>query len=398
MSKRGQDYYTPYPGQPQIVPNQHDVLSGRGVNIAQHAGNERFRALIHARNDSDYCHSYTTSEKRAVAEEIINHLKNLNPPGRFLRRPGRSKNSRGLEGPWEILSEKEAIKKTCQALRDCNRPDRTGYAASIVVPPDVKNLEEIRSQTGMSNKQLAQIAAAKAKKQAEEAAAMSGKRPRSVETIPSNSYATATNWGSISPSVENAAEWLKRQKTSQPLLEFKTPLPPATLDTPTTAPSTGMMNETSILHTRYHSPSEMHEQSYQANQQDFRLSSHFGVNGPSSPSVVDTTFNDPFSVDEFMVRRSTDPIGLNFTSSEFDPVNFHSDPVSTVVGQQCQAILSSHTVEQSFVEAGHDRYRHTDSFLNSTNLDQDVFPPSPMHQNHSNQHHDHGEFSDNEFV
>jgi hypothetical protein len=142
----------------------HDVLSGRGVNIAQHAGNERFRALICARHDANYCHAYTTAEKRAVAEQIVSHIESLDPPGRFLRRAGRvNRTARGLEGPWEVLSRDEAIKKTCQALRDCNRQDRTGYAASVFVPEDVSFSEHLRSKSGLTNKQLAEMAAAQAK-------------------------------------------------------------------------------------------------------------------------------------------------------------------------------------------------------------------------------------------
>ena len=142
----------------------HDVLSGRGVNIAQHTGNERFRALINSRYDVNYCHAYTTAEKRAIAEEIVGHIKSLNPPGRFLRRCGRSNRAmRGLDGPWEELTKDEAIKKTCQALRDCNRQDRSGYAASVSVPADVSASKQARSVLGLTNKQLAEIAAAQLK-------------------------------------------------------------------------------------------------------------------------------------------------------------------------------------------------------------------------------------------
>jgi hypothetical protein len=150
--------------QPYIRITDHDVLSGRGVNIAQHAGNERFRALICSRHDVNYCHAYTTAEKRAIAEQIVCHIESLDPPGRFLRRAGRvNRTARGLEGPWEQLTRDEAVKKTCQALRDCNRQDRTGYAASVFVPEDVSLSEHERFKSGFTNKQLAEMAAAQAK-------------------------------------------------------------------------------------------------------------------------------------------------------------------------------------------------------------------------------------------
>jgi hypothetical protein len=191
-----------------IIVNDHDVLSGRGVNIAHHPGNERFRTLVTTRADENYCSAYSASEKKAVAEEIIKHIKSLDPPGRFLRRDGRGKSSRGLNGPWEELSERDAIKKTCQALRDCNREDRQGYAAGVAMPGDVVKNAEQRAQLGLSGKELA--AAAAAAYAAEYAiehdeGIPSYKRPRDYSFDPSS--------GRVSPSVENAAEWLKKQRT-----------------------------------------------------------------------------------------------------------------------------------------------------------------------------------------
>lgn len=193
---------------PPVIVNDHDVLSGRGVNIAHHPGNERFRTLVTTRADESYCTAYSASEKKAVAEEIIKHIKGLDPPGRFLRRDGRGQSSRGLSGPWEELSERDAIKKTCQALRDCNREDRQGYAAGVVVPGDVIKNAEQRAQLGLSRKELAAVAAAASatNDNYEDEGIPSYKRPRDFLFDPSSS-------GRVSPSVENAAEWLKKQRT-----------------------------------------------------------------------------------------------------------------------------------------------------------------------------------------
>lgn len=168
---------------PQILtPHANDVLSGRGVNIAQHPGNERFRKLVQNRYDADYCQRYTIAEKRALAEEIIAHIHSLDPPGRFLKRQGRSNTQKGLQGPWDELPYQEIVRKTTQALRDCSRPDRTGYAALVQGPEDVRISEENRQQLGLSNKEYAERIAKR---------------------------------GHISPSVENAAEWLlKKPKTT----------------------------------------------------------------------------------------------------------------------------------------------------------------------------------------
>lgn len=136
----------------------HDVLCGRGVSISQHAGNERFRALVLA---SDYSSTYSTTKKKAIAEEIVDHINNLDPPGRFLKRihedrKARSKSNRSLTGEWEELSKKEAIKKTCQALRDCNRRDRIGYSANVLMPgnlpPDVEEVRQMHAESSQWGK------------------------------------------------------------------------------------------------------------------------------------------------------------------------------------------------------------------------------------------------------
>lgn len=144
---------------PPVVVTENDVLSGRGVNIAAHPGNERFRTLVTTRADTSYCETYSATEKKAVAEEIVRHISSLEPPGRFLKREGRGQVSRGLNGPWEELSRREAIKKTCQALRDCNRSDRETYAHGVAAPADVKKVAEELATSGVGLKERAAKAA-----------------------------------------------------------------------------------------------------------------------------------------------------------------------------------------------------------------------------------------------
>lgn len=145
---------------PPIVVTDSDVLSGRGVNIAAHPGNERFRTLVTTRADASYCEIYSATEKKAVAEEIVRHIASLEPhAGRFLKREGRGQVSRGLNGPWEELSRREAIKKTCQALRDCNRNDRATYAHGVAAPEDVKVVAQELATSGLALKDRAARAA-----------------------------------------------------------------------------------------------------------------------------------------------------------------------------------------------------------------------------------------------
>mmetsp|Transcript_12280 Transcript_12280/g.21564 ORF Transcript_12280/g.21564 Transcript_12280/m.21564 type:complete len:429 (-) Transcript_12280:340-1626(-) len=238
MSKQGHPRHHPLNGQECIQVHDHDVLSGRGVNIAQHPGNERFRALVNTRHDESYCESFTTREKRALAQEIIDHIQSLDPPGRFLKRNGKSHSNRGLAGPWEELSPKDVLKKTCQALRDCNRSDRSGYAAAVKVPEDVKQNTEERLKSGMSLKEYAAAAVARENPSPIPSAAAipaAGTTPeplqeesqdhsnpcqlkRSNEDISDEHGSTADR---VVTSMENPAPWLKRQRTEDSLPRLK---------------------------------------------------------------------------------------------------------------------------------------------------------------------------------
>jgi hypothetical protein len=398
MSRRGKKHYAPSPfgsydyGVPNLVPDQHDVLCGRGVNVAQHPGNERFRALINARHDENYCHSYSTSEKRAVAEDIIKHLKELNPPGRFLKRPGRSKNSRGLEGPWEELSEKDSIKKTCQALRDCNRLDRTGYALSVSVPDDVQYFEQMRSQSGLTNKQYAEITAAKLKQDAEEAATVA-KRERFPVMMLSTNESIAENTGgwetAVTPnyaSVENTTHWFKKPRTtSYQSSSYATPLP---MLTPSTAASSSsrQLQDNSMM-ASYCTPHEEHNPPYsvqeiQSAMEDFSQHRH--------SAFVDSGFNDPFKDDDFASKPTAEgAICINFVPSELDPLHhITADGTMGSVGEH--RFSSSSAVEHSYLDTNSTNIH---SFLRSAGLDHDDFPPSsPIGE--TADHHHNGELSD----
>ena len=118
------------------------------------------RTLVTTRADDSYCDTYSATEKKAVSEEIVRHIASLTPPGRFLKREGRGQVSRGLNGPWEELSRRDAIKKTCQALRDCNRGDRATYAHGVAAPSDVKAVAEELATSGVALKERAARAAA----------------------------------------------------------------------------------------------------------------------------------------------------------------------------------------------------------------------------------------------
>ena len=53
-------------------------------------------------------------EKRAITQSIVDVVRNLNPPGRFLINDPRA-------GVWKDIGDEKAREKTGQALRECTR-------------------------------------------------------------------------------------------------------------------------------------------------------------------------------------------------------------------------------------------------------------------------------------
>ena len=101
MSSHGDDIKT----------HPNDVLAGRGNGIKKHLGNVHFRNLVNA--VKHYYVALPSSEKIKVSQIIIEAVKSLNPPGRFLKE---IEHANGVS--WEELTEKDALGKTSQALRE----------------------------------------------------------------------------------------------------------------------------------------------------------------------------------------------------------------------------------------------------------------------------------------
>jgi hypothetical protein len=112
--------------------HDHDVLSGRGAFVNGHVGNANFRKLCLERKQAFDAGNY--SEKRALATEVVQLTKALDPPGRFLKRAPKNNSMENTEnitetgevvdGEWIELSDDKAIHKACQVMRDIARPDR----------------------------------------------------------------------------------------------------------------------------------------------------------------------------------------------------------------------------------------------------------------------------------
>ena len=144
----------PHPADPGgIIPTHNDIMIGRGAFINSHAGNIQFRAYCYERKDT--FDASTPAEKRSIALEIIDLVTRLEPPARFLKRDPRALQQavstgngnyrlppRGLEGPWEEVSNEKACAKTIQVLRDLKmreEPQHEMPSAHLLLPPQVDN-------------------------------------------------------------------------------------------------------------------------------------------------------------------------------------------------------------------------------------------------------------------
>lgn len=78
----------------------NDVLSGRGGSRSNHEGNSKFRNLIEL-HKTKYCDKRAKRvEKQFMAARVVAIVRNMNPPGRFLK-----KNEKGF---WEEIGDDRA--------------------------------------------------------------------------------------------------------------------------------------------------------------------------------------------------------------------------------------------------------------------------------------------------
>ncbi len=87
--------------------SHNDVLCGRGGLTNHHPGNIFFRRMVRLRQES-YLRA-SKRDKASVARDIVDTIRQLNPPGRFLKKGG---------DVWVEIGNRKAREKTSQALRE----------------------------------------------------------------------------------------------------------------------------------------------------------------------------------------------------------------------------------------------------------------------------------------
>jgi len=100
----------PNEGGPVKYPNPNDVLSGRGGRINSHGGNIYFRKIV-TTEKVKYLSMHKKMDKALIAVDIVEQIRKLEPPGRFLKQ-----NTETLY--WYEIGDERARKKAGQALRE----------------------------------------------------------------------------------------------------------------------------------------------------------------------------------------------------------------------------------------------------------------------------------------
>merc|ERR1712045_857486 len=93
------------------IPNDSDVLSGRGNGVGCHPGNHKFREIA-KQYHPQYINGATTREKTQIVMNIMKKIESSG--GRFLKLDHKN----DYRGEWVCMTLDESRKKTAQAHRD----------------------------------------------------------------------------------------------------------------------------------------------------------------------------------------------------------------------------------------------------------------------------------------
>ncbi|EED89735.1 predicted protein [Thalassiosira pseudonana CCMP1335] len=121
-----------------VVPDENDVLFGRGNAIFAYQGNIRFGLIVQNRKQ-EYLRA-PKSEKRGIASEIVDEIGRLNPPGRFLMCADANITEQTTKwDKWVCVDREMAVKKVLHRLREKDKVHDSD-SGSINVSPSCPEL------------------------------------------------------------------------------------------------------------------------------------------------------------------------------------------------------------------------------------------------------------------
>lgn len=130
-----------------ILVTDYDILCGRGGLTNHHRGNKRFRDIV-ALHRPDYVRA-PKIQKPSVARVIVRAIRNGDPPGRFLKKDGKT-------GKWVDIGDRKAAEKTSQALREKTGNDKENGdyppASAVVLAPKADTLPDDKKDDDTNKK------------------------------------------------------------------------------------------------------------------------------------------------------------------------------------------------------------------------------------------------------
>lgn len=113
-------------GGPFVIshPSENDVLFGKGHCIHNHTGNKQYRQIVDDKKQI-YAMATKNAEKKSIAYQVLQAIKDLDPPGKFLKK--------GKNGQYYEQDENTVVRKIKQALREnlSIRKDRIKSDAAV---------------------------------------------------------------------------------------------------------------------------------------------------------------------------------------------------------------------------------------------------------------------------
>lgn len=128
---------------PESALTQSDILCGRGTKYCSHPGNKTYHMICKA-NSNAYKNAQSKDEKTKITRSIVDKLRNLNPPSRFVQRDdkGGAGDEQHQEVEWFDIGERKAWEKTSQLLREMvSKGDHSTVYQKRKWDKEVKRLE-----------------------------------------------------------------------------------------------------------------------------------------------------------------------------------------------------------------------------------------------------------------
>lgn len=116
------------------IAHSNDVLLARKSITKKHHGNQILACFIEQKKD-EYQNAFFREQKKLVAQDIVNKIKKLNPPGRFLELKNKSFTQ------WHEVDHDKCISVVCQKIREVLKNGGKG---------NIKNTKQIASKDEQS--------------------------------------------------------------------------------------------------------------------------------------------------------------------------------------------------------------------------------------------------------